>query len=486
MNQKKLLAVTPFLFLVVCFFGCNGGKTGQESTQNFSKTLDPTQGITLSAVDVRKIVKEAYIYGYPMVDGYRIQHTYFVNKDNTEYKAPYNVLASSARVYTSEDKAVQTPNSDTPYGMLGMDLRNEPFVITVPKMEPKRYFSIQLIDAYTHNFEYIGSRTTGNGGGSYLIAGPDWKGELPKGITKIIRCETQLALAVFRTQLFNSADINNVANIQKNYQAQLLSGFLGTPKPAAIAEINFAKPVSGTEIKSSLEFFNVLNFLLQYCPVHSSETELREQFASIGIKPGVVFDTTKLTPEIKQAFEDGRADAWREFAALKVRVDNKEISSGDVFGTRAQLKNNYLYRMAAAIIGIYGNTKAEAMYPIYSIDNEGTALNGANAYAITFGKDEVPPVNAFWSLTMYELPSSLLTKNPINRYLINSPMLPQLIKNADGGFTIYVQHASPGKAKEANWLPAPSGKFMMVLRLYWPMEAALTGSWKVPPVKIQK
>jgi hypothetical protein len=349
-------------------------------------------------------------------------------------------------------------------------------------MEPNRYFSIQLIDTYTHNFEYIGSRTTGNGGGNYLVAGPYWKGELPKGITKIIPCETQLALAIVRTQLFNPADLTNVANLQKKYKAQPLSAFLGAAKPAANAEINFVKPVSGTEIKSSLEFFNVLNFLLQFCPVHPSEKALREQFASIGIKPGVVFDTTRLTPEIKQAFEDGRADAWKEFAALKVKTDNKEVTSGDLFGTRDQLKNNYLYRMAGAIIGIYGNTKDEAMYPIYSVDNEGLALNGANAYTITFTKNNMPPVNAFWSFTMYELPSSLLTKNPINRYLINSPMLPQLKKNADGGFTIYVQHASPGKAEEANWLPAPSGKFMIVLRLYWPKEEALNGNWTATPI----
>jgi hypothetical protein len=138
--------------------------------------------------------------------------------------------------------------------------------------------------------------------------------------------------------------------------------------------------------------------------------------------------------------------------------------------------------MAAAIIGIYGNSKKEAMYPIYTMDSEGAALDGVNSYSLTFSKNTVPPANAFWSLTMYELPSSLLTKNPINRYLINSPMLSQLKKNADGGFTIYVQHESPGKAKEANWLPAPSGKFMMVLRLYWPKEEALNGTWGTPPL----
>ena len=261
---RLVLEISLLLLLYTILPGCNGGNSGQQSTESYAKTSESTESGSITADEVRKIAKDAYIYGYPMIDGYRIQHTYFVNKDNTEYKAPYNVLASAARVYTADDKAVQTPNSDTPYGMLGMDLRNEPFVITVPKMEPNRYFSIQLIDTYTHNFEYIGSRTTGNGGGNYLVAGPDWKGELPKGITKIIPCETQLALAIVRTQLFNPADLTNVANLQKKYKAQPLSAFLGAAKPAANAEINFVKPVSGTEIKSSLEFFNVLNFLLQF------------------------------------------------------------------------------------------------------------------------------------------------------------------------------------------------------------------------------
>lgn len=476
------MKISVFLLINTILLGCNSGNGGKQSTGSNPKTSASIQSGTISTEEVRKIAKEAYIYGYPMIDGYRIQHTYFVNKDNTEYKAPYNVLASAARVYTSDDKTVQTPNSDTPYGMLGMDLRNEPIVITIPKMEPGRYFSIQLIDTYTHNFEYIGSRTTGNGGGNYLVAGPDWKGELPKGISKIISCETQLALAIVRTQLFNAADLENVAKLQKNYKVQPLSAFLGTPKPSQNAEIHFIQPVSGDEMKTSLAFFNVLNFLLQFCPVHPSEQVLREQFASIGLKPGLEFDTTLLAPEIKQAFKDGRADAWKEFAALKVKIDKKEVTSGDVFGTRDFLKNNYLYRMAAAIVGIYGNTKAEAMYPIYSVDNQGLALDGANAYTITFNKENMPPVNAFWSFTMYELPSSLLTKNPINRYLINSPMLPQLKRNADGGFTIYVQHAATVEAKKANWLPAPSGKFMIVLRLYWPKEMALNGGWVAPPM----
>lgn len=470
------LLISSFLII-----GCNGNNNGQSSS-DVQITDSSTLFKELTAEEARKIAKEAYIFGYPMIDGYRIQHTYFVNKDNTEYKAPFNILANAARVYTADDKAVQTPNSDTPYGMLGMDLRTEPIVITVPKMETNRYFSIQLIDAYTHNYNYLGSRTTGNGVGSYLIAGPDWKGELPKGIDRIISCETNLAFAIIRTQLFNAADLKNVANIQKNYKVQPLSAFLGSPQPQAAAAINFIQPLPGEEIKNSPAFFNVLNFLLQYCPEHPSEKELRQKFARIGIIPGASFDSTQLKPEIMQAVKDGMSDAWKEFAGLKQKIDNKEVTSGDLFGTRDQLNNNYLYRMAGAIMGIYGNTKEEAMYPIYSVDSEGVALNGANAYTLTFSKENMPPVNAFWSFTMYELPSSLLTKNPINRYLINSPMLPQLKKNDDGGFTIYIQNKAPGKDRESNWLPAPSGSFMVVLRLYWPKQEALSGKWTASPM----
>jgi len=183
------------------------------------------------------------------------------------------------------------------------------------------------------------------------------------------------------------------------------------------------------------------------------------------------------------AVEHGMADAWAALAELeKQKIDTGQVTSGDVFGTRAYLKNNYLYRMAGAVLGIGGNSKQEAMYPIYAVDAAGQKLGGTNKYTLHFAAGQLPPVNAFWSLTMYELPKSLLVANPINRYLINSPMLPQLVKDADGGLTIHVQHDSPGKDKEPNWLPAPAGPFIAFMRLYWPKEAALDGAWKHPPM----
>ena len=438
---------------------------------------------TVTPAEARAIAKEAYIYGYPMVDSYRIQHAYFVDTGNPEYKNTWNKIKNVPRVFTPDDKAVQTPNSDTPYSMLGLDLRAEPIVLTVPMIEKDRYFSIQLIDAYTFNFAYIGSRTTGNKAGSFLIAGPNWNGETPKGIKMVIRSETELVLAVYRTQLFNPADLENVKKVQAGYQVQTLSAFLGVPAPAAAPSIDFIKPLTPETQKTSLEFFNIVNFVLKFCPTVPSEKELMTRFARIGVGAGKNFEVSKLTPEMKKAIEDGMADAWAEIASLKKRIDAKEVTSGDTFGTREYLKNNYLYRMAAAVVGIYGNSKQEAIYPVYTVDDGGNPLEGSNRYTLRFAAGELPPVDAFWSLTMYSLPESLLVANPLDRYLVNSPMLPKFKKDADGGLTLYLQNESPGKDLESNWLPAPKGPFMAVMRLYWPKESALNGTWTAPPLK---
>src|SRR6266566_2528228 len=210
----------------------------------FGLALTSTRAADLTPTEPRTIAKEAYIYGFPMVDNYRIQHAYFVNSKNPEYKGPWNQIVNIPRVYTPADTAIQTPNSDTPYSFVGMDLRTEPIVLTVPAIEKDRYFSIQLIDAYTFNFDYIGSRATGNEGGSYMIAGPNWKGETPKGVKKVFRAETEFVFAVYRTQLFNPDDLDNVKKVQAGYKAQTLSAFLGTAAPPAAPALEFIKPLT--------------------------------------------------------------------------------------------------------------------------------------------------------------------------------------------------------------------------------------------------
>jgi hypothetical protein len=432
----------------------------------------------LSPDEARAIAREAYIYGFPLVDNYRIQYAYFIDNKNPEYKAPYNQLVNIPRLFTPDDKAVQTPNSDTPYSWVGLDLRAEPVIISLPEIEQNRYFSVQLIDYYTFNFAYLGSRTTGNSGGNYMVAGPSWTGETPEGITKVIRCETEMALALYRTQLFNPDDLANVKKIQEEYQVRPLSAFLGQPAPAPLPA-GFIAPLPAEEQKTSLQFFMILNAALQFCPVNPAEADLRARFQKIGVGAGLPFDASTFSPEVQTAMKQGVADAWAAFAEGKTLVQQGKVASGDMFGTREYLKNNYLYRMMGAVLGIYGNSKEEAMYPAYYADAEGQPLTGENRYVLRFPTGQLPPTNSFWSLTMYEQPQSLLVANPINRYLLNSPMLPQFKMDSDGGLTLYIQHEAPS-GHEANWLPAPHGAFSMIMRLYWPKPEALDGSWQAP------
>lgn len=434
--------------------------------------------------EARAIAKEAYIYGFPLVDHYRIFYSYFVDQNDPEFKVSFNQLKNIPKVYTHEDRSVQTANSDTPYSWAGLDLRGEPIVIIIPPIEDTRYFSVQLIDGFTHNFDYIGSRTTGNKGGKYLIVGPDWKSEAPSGFDKVIQSETNMVLALIRTQLFVPDDIDNVIKIQSGYELMPLSAYQKQPAPAQPAAIAWVKPLSSEEQKSNLMYFNLLNFWSQFWAIHESEKALFERFAKIGVVPGKTFDPESFTPEIKMAISEGIQDAWKEFAAYnEAEIMTGKVGSAEAFGTREHLNNNYMLRMAGAVLGIYGNSKEEALYPIYQTDSDGQPLNAAtNKYTLTMKDDEMPPVNAFWSYTMYELPSRMMLENPINRYLINSPMLPNLKRNADNSITLYIQYESPGKEKESNWLPAPNGPFFFVNRLYWPKPEAFNGTWKPKPL----
>jgi len=435
----------------------------------------------LTPAQARDIAKDAYIYGFPMEDSYRTMYAFSIAKGNPEYKGPFNSVLNIARVFTPDDKAFVTPNSDTPYTFLGLDLRAEPIVLTLPPIEKNRYYVFQMMDLYTYNFDYLGTRTTGNAGGKFLIAGPRWKGQAPKGITKVIRSETEMINVIGRTQLFNPADLEKVKQIQSLYKVEALSAFADKPAPKAPAEPAWIKPLSPAEQRTSLEFFNVLNFVLQFAPTHSSEKTLRARFARIGVAPGKHIDVDALPADIKAAMQDGMADGQKAIDARRAELGGKIDT---LFGTRAYLKNNYLNRAVGAQVGIGANSREEALYPIYEKDASGQPLDGSKGrYVLRFAKGQFPPVNAFWSLTMYGLPDQLLVKNEQNRYLINSPMLPDLKTDADGGLTIYIQNDSPAKDKEANWLPAPKGPFMLTMRYYLPKPELLSGQWKSPVVQ---
>jgi hypothetical protein len=443
----------------------------------------------LTKGEAKQIAEEAYTYAFPMVMNYGTLYEFAIDKTSDQYKAPFNQIYNMERVATPKDTTIVTPNSDTPYSLLWMDLRAEPLVLSVPEIEKSRYYSVQLIDLYTFNYGYMGSRTTGNGAGTYMVAGPNWKGETPAGIKKVFRCETEFSFAVFRTQLFNPADIDNVKKVQAGYKAQTLSAFLKQPAPPAAPEIKWPKI---DKKMAATDPFAYLNFVLQFCPpVGPAEVEkpLRAKFAKIGIEAGKPFAADKLTPEHKAELDEGIKGALEKIKQRLATVSKKENGwlITVAFGDRSFYKGDWTLRATAAMGGIYGNDEVEALYPLLATDSDGNKPDcSKNRYTLTFPKDQLPPVNAFWSVTMYDGKTQLLIENPINRYLINAPMLPDLKKNPDGSLTLYIQKDSPGKEKESNWLPAPDGPIYVVMRLYWPKAEALTGKWQPPAVQRAK
>lgn len=442
----------------------------------------------ISPSETRAIAEEGYIYGLPLVMNYAIMYEYAVDKNSSQYKAPFNQIRSLHHVANYKDTAVISPNSDTPYSMMFMDVRSEPIVLSVPAVTKPRYYTVQLIDGNTYNFGYIGSRSTGDEAGDYMIAGPHWKGAIPPGVRKVFRSGTELPFAVFRTQLFNPADMPNVIAIQSGYKAQPLSAYLKQPAPPAAPAIDF--PKINTDLAKA-DFFTYLGFALQHGPAEQDEVAIRAKLALLGIGPDKKFSFEKLSAEQKsavaQGIQDGHAKVENAIKGLGTKVNGWNIVGAG--GDSAFYHGDWLKRAAVAQAGIYANDAEEATYPLTTTLPNGEPLDSSkHNYTITFDAGQLPPVNAFWSVTMYDGKTQLLIENSIDRYLINSPMLSSMTKNEDGSLTLYLQKASPGADKENNWLPAPNDLMYLVMRLYWPKTDSPSilppgkGTWSPPQI----
>jgi len=472
--------ITPILLLLGALLISSCGE---------KPAADP-QKTEVTSAEAQAIAKEAYIFGFPMVMNYKTMWNYSVDKDNPDYKGPFNELASMARVFTADDKAVVTPNADTPYSFAWLDLRAEPMIVSVPEMEPERFYHFQLIDLYTHNFAYVGTLTTGNGAGKFLIAGPGWEGDKPDGITEVIRSETGFVFNGTRTQLFGPDDLDKVKKIQAGYDLEPLSAFLGTDAPPAPPKPDFPAWEEGSQFDE--RFFGYLDFMMGLLGKQGEgEQKLRDDLARLGIGPGTGFDFASLPKVIQDALKAGAKEGLAEIEAFIEKEMQDPLASAKAFGTREFLtrsaKENFkldglqLIRAAAAHMGIYGNSASEAIYPTYLTDADGDPLDGSkHGYTLTFGKDDLPPVKSFWSVTMYDGKTQLFIDNPLDRYLLNSTMMDQFVRGDDGSLVFHISRESPGKDLEANWLPAPDGPFYLVMRLYGPEQAALDGEWSPP------
>jgi hypothetical protein len=437
-------------------------------------------------VGAAETAEAAFAFGLPIVMNYAVMYEFCVDRSSSQFKAPFNQIYNEARVFTWQDTAIPTPNSDTPYSMVWLDLRAEPMVISVPDVPAGRYFSVQVCDGNTYNVGYIGSRTTGQGAGSWLVAPPGWQGETPPGIRGVIRLTTLMGLTIFRTQLFTPDDLPNVVAIQRGYRAQPLSAFLGRPAPPPAPEVRWPR---ATPDLVKHHFFDFLAFALQFNAPQANEAAIRAQMATIGIDgrgapmPQSFVDRMEL---LAAAFE-GERKVEAAVAAAGVKMNGWTVTP--IPGSPEGYNGDWLLRAVAAKAGIYGNSTEEATYPFTRTTETGETLDGSKGrYTLTFAGNQLPPVNAFWSVTMYHGGNQLLVHNPIDRYLINTPMLTGMKRNADGGLTIHIQKDDPGADLRANWLPAPDGPIYMVMRLYWPKTEAPSllpvgrGAWQPPGV----
>ncbi len=430
--------------------------------------------------------EQAFIFGLPLVMNYTVMYEFAIDRSSSQFKAPFNQIWNDSHVSTWRDTAVPTPNSDTPYSLSWLDLRAEPVVLSVPDVPAGRYFAVQVCDANTYNVGYIGSRSTGQGAGSWMVVGPGWQGATPPGIRGVIRSTTQFALALFRTQLLGPDDMPNVLAVQRGYRVQPLSAFLRQPAPPAAPEIRWPR-ISADLAKH--HFFDYLAFALQFNAPQANEAAIRARLATIGIDgrgtapPHSFLDRIEL---LGGAFE-GNRKVEAAVAAAGVKMNGWNVTP--IPGSLEAYDGDWLLRAVVAKAGIYANTTEEATYPFTRTTATGETLNGStNRYTITFGPGQLPPVSAFWSVTMYHSGNQLLVQNPIDRYLINSPMLAAMRRNPDGGVTIHIQKDDPGEALRANWLPAPDGPIYMVMRLYWPKTEAPSllpigrGAWQPPGI----
>ncbi len=419
--------------------------------------------------ETRAIARDAYIYAFPMIENYNTMVKQLANPASPEYVGGFGRYRHYSTLYTPENHDVVTPNNDTPYSWAWLDLRAEPWVVTVPEVPANRYYVQQWVDLFTYNFAYVGTRATGNGAGSYMIAGPEWKGPTPPGIKQVFRAETEIVMTLTRTALDGPQDLPNVKAIQAGMQLRPLSAFLNSAPPAAMPPVSF--PPYDKAKGRTHDFIVYMNFLLQFTqPPVPSEAELMKRFGKIGIGPGRPFDASKLPPEKLAAIDAGVKDAQAAMAA-KAKTT---LSSNGMFGTREDLKNDYLTRAIAAEKGLYGNSLVEAWYGGYDGD-------GRKPSKIRFAPGQLPPARFFWSITLYTLPDRFLYANPLQRYSIGD-RTKGLKRDADGGLTLYIGHVSPGKDRESNWLPAPEGMYSAVGRIYGPSEAAMNGTWKLPPL----
>ena len=425
--------------------------------------------------DIRDLASQAFVYGYPLV---------LMNVTRQQLNSGNNRFEHLRTFPDDTFTTVVAPNVDTLYSSAWLDLSEEPMVLSVPDTHG-RYYLMPMLDAWTNVFASPGKRTTGTGKGDFAVVGPNWKGTLPQGVQKI-QAPTDLVWIIGRTQTNGKSDYQAVNEIQDQYRLVPLSVFSGgqskSEKPFPALKIDpKISPAQNVSQLDGVTFFKWLTMFMKSSPPLAADGPMVAKLKELGIEPGKDFNPS---PENIAAINEGAMAGFAKIIARSKEPFGITINGWNtVTNTTEQLGTygtRYLFRSFVALMGLGANLTLDAIYPRALADTNGQPYTGASSYVIHMEKDQIPPVDAFWSLTMYN-EKQFLIKNPINRFAIGDR--DKLKFNADGSLDIYVQTEDPGAEKRDNWLPAPAGRFNLFFRLYWPKDQALDGKWIIPALK---
>jgi hypothetical protein len=443
------------------------------------------QGAALSANEAIAIATDAYIYGYPLVtmEYTRRVMTNVAKPEGT--RAPMGQLVGLRTYPTAAFRDVTAPNADTLYTFGWIEVSKEAWLLSIPDAHG-RYYLFPMLDAWTTVFQVPGKRTTGTGAQTYAITGPNWSGTLPAGV-KQYKSPTDMVWILGRIYCTGTpADYRAVHEMQNKISLVPLSSYgkpytppAGTVDPSVDMKTAVRAQVNGLDAQA---YFNLMAQLMKDNPPAAEDAPMVARIAKIGVVPGQPFYLTKLSPDAQNAVKAVPKAAFGKIMGYFKDAGKDEngwlfLAKTGIYGT------DYLDRAFITAIGLGANRPQDAVYPTSEVDAEGRPYSGTNNYVMHFDKGQMPPVNGFWSITMYDA-AYFFVANPLNRYTLSARN--KLKKNPDGSVDLLFQHENPGKNKESNWLPAPADKFILMLRMYWPKEASpslLNGTWTIPPVK---
>ncbi len=439
--------------------------------------------ISMTEDETAKIAIDAYIYGFPLVLMDVSRQVMTAVPKPTTIAAPVNQFNVSEAFPDASFTSVVTPNADTLYSFAWLDLSKEPLALSLPDVGD-RYYLMQMLDGWTNVFSSPGTRTTGNRKGDYAVVGPNFTGKLPDGVNEI-KSPTSLVWIIGRTQTNGESDFAAVRALKAKYKLIPLSAWGSAYTPPAEVPVDLTldvktPPVEQVAKMDSVAFFGRLAALLKDNSPTAADKPMTEKLARLGIVPGQPFDATKISPAMAKGIERGATSGWEQIIAEARKPQGKMINGWDVMGDLGRYGTNYLFRAVVALVGLGANLPEDAVYPHAKVDADGKPLTGASRYTIHFLQGQLPPVRAFWSITMYNS-KQFFVDNPLDRYAIGDR--DKLKFNDDGSLLLYVQNESPGKDYESNWLPAPKDSFNLFMRLYWPKKEIIKGTWSPPVVQ---